>query len=103
MKLELSLTLCSVTQSWSALCDPMDCSLQGSSVHEIFQARVLELVAISYLRLLCLLHWQADSLPLHHVGSPDHQGSLHNWSFDSIHLNEGNRNQNLPCAYLPRF
>ena len=29
------------------LCDPMDCSLPGSSVHGIFQARILEWVAIS--------------------------------------------------------
>ena len=35
-----------VAQSCPTLCDPMDCSLQGSSVHEIFQARVLEWVAI---------------------------------------------------------
>ena len=32
------------------LCDPMDCSLPGSSIHEIFQARVLEWVAISFSR-----------------------------------------------------
>ena len=31
----------------SDLCDPMDCSLPGSSVHRIFQARILEWVAIS--------------------------------------------------------
>ena len=31
-----------VAQSCPTLCDPMDCSLQGSSVHGIFQARVLE-------------------------------------------------------------
>ena len=31
-----------VTQSCLTLCDPMDCSLPGSSVHGIFQARVLE-------------------------------------------------------------
>ena len=30
------------------LCDPVDCSLLGSSVHGIFQARVLEWVAISF-------------------------------------------------------
>ena len=30
------------------LCDPMDCILPGSSIHGIFQARVLELVAISF-------------------------------------------------------
>ena len=32
------------------LCDPMDCSLPGSSVHGIFQAIVLEWVAISFSR-----------------------------------------------------
>ena len=32
------------------LCDPMDYSLQGSSAHGIFQAKILELVAISYSR-----------------------------------------------------
>ena len=33
-----------VAQSCSTLCDPMDCSLPGSSVHEILQARILEWV-----------------------------------------------------------
>ena len=41
---------CVVTQSCLTLCDPMDCNLQGSSVHGIFQARVLEWVAISFSR-----------------------------------------------------
>ena len=36
-----------VTQSCPTLCDPMDYSLQGSSVHGIYQARILEWVAIS--------------------------------------------------------
>ena len=36
-----------VAQSCLTLCDPMDCSLPGFSVHRIFQARVLEWVAIS--------------------------------------------------------
>ena len=36
-----------VTQSCPTLCDPMDCSLPGSSVHGIFQAIVLEGIAIS--------------------------------------------------------
>ena len=39
--------LCSVTQSYPTLCDPMDCSPPGSSVHGIFQARRQEWVAIS--------------------------------------------------------
>ena len=39
-----------VAQSCLTLCDLMDCSLPGSSVHGIFQARILEWVAISFSR-----------------------------------------------------
>ena len=39
-----------VTQSGLTLWDPMDCSLPGSFIHGIFQARVLEGVAISFSR-----------------------------------------------------
>ena len=39
-----------VAQSCLTLCDPMDCSLPGSSVHGIFQAKILEWVAISFFR-----------------------------------------------------
>ena len=39
-----------VTQSCLTLCDHMDCSLPGLSVHGVFQARVLEWVAISFSR-----------------------------------------------------
>ena len=35
-------------QSCPTLCNPMDCSLPGSSIHGIFQARVLEWVAIAF-------------------------------------------------------
>ena len=37
-----------VAQSWPTLCDPMDCSLPGSSIHGIFQARVLEWDTIAF-------------------------------------------------------
>ena len=51
-------TLCSVAQSCLSLCDPLDCSSPGSSLHGIFQARILEWVAISFSKWsnLCLLH-----------------------------------------------
>ena len=39
-----------VTQSSPTLYNPMDCSLPGSSVHGILQARILEWVAISFSR-----------------------------------------------------
>ena len=53
----------------------------GSSEHRITQARILEWVAVSFYKgvfptqgsnpsLLHLLHQQADSLPLSHLGSP---------------------------------
>ena len=67
-------------QSCPTLCDPMNCSPPGSSIHGILQARLLEWVTISSSigssqprgsspHLLCLLHWQADSLPLSYLGS----------------------------------
>ena len=37
-----------VTQSYLTLSDPMDCSPSGSSIHGIFQARVLEWGAIAF-------------------------------------------------------
>ena len=40
--------MCLVSYLCPALCDPLDCSLPGSSVHLISQARILEWVAIFY-------------------------------------------------------
>ena len=64
----------------STLHDPRGCSPQGSSVHGILQARMLQRVAISSsrgsscsgnrARLQCRLHWQGDSSPLSHQESP---------------------------------
>ena len=72
------------------LCNPMDCTLPGSSVDGIFQARILEWVTISFsrgssqARKLHLLHWQVDCLPLHHLGSPIRKGDhllIYNYHF----------------------
>ena len=41
------------TQSYLTLSDPMDCSLPGSSIHGIFQARVLEWDAIAFSEYTC--------------------------------------------------
>ena len=43
-----------VAQSCPTLTDPMDCSPPGSSIHRIFQARVLEWGAIAFSRGLCI-------------------------------------------------
>ena len=39
--------MCSVAQSYQTPCNPMECSPTGSSVHGMFQARILEWAAIS--------------------------------------------------------
>ena len=66
-----------VAQSCLTLCDPIDCSLPGSSVHGIPQARILEWVAIPFSRGLSnsgieprSLALQADSLPSKPPGKP---------------------------------
>ena len=41
-----------VTHSCPTLCDPMDCSLPGFSVHGVFQTRILEWDAISLVKNL---------------------------------------------------
>ena len=98
-----NITLCQlcgylVTKFCLTVCDPMDCSPPGSSVHGISEARILKHLYLkkkkniyiyiyiywschfllqgifsthgSNLSLLHLLRCQADSLPLSHLGSP---------------------------------
>ena len=51
-----------VVQSHPTLRNPMDRSLQGSSVHGIFQARVLEWGAIAFSVILCHGHLKKENL-----------------------------------------
>ena len=71
--------VCVCDQSLLPLCDPMDCSPPGSSIHGISRQEYwsgvpfptpgnLPISGIKHTSL-CLLHWQADSLPLSHLGS----------------------------------
>ena len=53
-----------VTKSMSDSWDPMDCSLPGSSVHRIFQARILEWVTISFSRASS---WTRDWIRVSHI------------------------------------
>ena len=46
----LCVCACSIARSCPTLCNPLDCSLSGFSVHGIFQASILQWVAISYSR-----------------------------------------------------
>ena len=77
-------------QSCPTLCNPMGCSPSDSSVHGILQARILEWVTMPSSRgsswprdltcILCLLHWQAGSLPLAPTGK-----LLHSNQFSPVH------------------
>ena len=74
--------VCSVAQLCSTFYSPVDCSPPGSSVHGIFQARILEWVAISFSKgsstpgteseSPASPALQAYSLPLRHQGSQMH-------------------------------
>ena len=62
-----------VAQSCLTLCNPMDCSLPGSSVHGILQARLLEWVAISFSRVAS---WPKNPALQESLYQLSHQGSL---------------------------
>ena len=68
---------CSVTQSCPTLCNPMDYSPPGSSVHGIFQARILGWVAIPFSRVSSRLRdrTQVSSTARQILYCLSHQGS----------------------------
>ena len=57
-----AMRLCVCTQSCPALCEPVDCSLLGSSVLRVFQARILEWVAMTSSRGIFLTQRSNPSL-----------------------------------------
>ena len=74
------LSQCVLAQLSPTLCNPMDCSLPGSSVHGNSPGKITGVGCHFLLQgifpsqgmnlcLLHLLHWQADSLPLCHLGN----------------------------------
>ena len=91
---------------------PTFCSpLPGSSVHGILQARILEWVVISssgwsswprdQTQVSCFLHWQADSLLLHRLGSPESafpsESAASTWGPDFIALEPFVPESNISC------
>ena len=101
----------SVYQSCPTLCDPTDFSLPGSSVHGTdrqefsgkntgvgchFLLLGIFLMQGSTPRLLHLLHWQADSLPLCHLGSPSVNQFSHSVVSNSLQPN-GLQHARPPC------
>ena len=88
-----------VAQSCPTLCNPIDCSLPGSSIHGIFQARVLEWGAICFFKRLCSVQFSSGAqscptlcdpmnrstpgLPVHHQLLEFTQTCVH-WVSDAI-------------------
>ena len=75
----IPLCSCSLTQSCPTLCNHLDYSLPSSSVDGIFQARILDWVAISSFKVSfqlrdwihCVLHFTQILYPMSHQGSPE--------------------------------
>ena len=80
-----------VAQLCPTLCDPMNCSLPGSSIHGIFQARILEWVAISF-SILFHFHQEAFEFLFTFLartwerGQLRTQASFHRWFGEAISL-----------------
>ena len=77
-----------VAQSCLTLWNPMDCSLTGSSVHGLFQARILEWVQFSSVAQLCPtlcdpMDSSTPGLPVHHQLPEFTQTHVH-WVGDAI-------------------
>ena len=83
-KLDVRNTVVLLAQSCPTLCYTMDCSQLGSSVHGIFQARILEWVAIPFSR--------GSSKPRNQLGSPTFQA-------DSL-LSELPVKESVSCSVL---
>ena len=62
-----------VAQLYLTLSDPIDCCLPGSSVHGIFQARILEWVAISFSILKIRPPQRTSTLPIFQATQPERE------------------------------
>src|SRR5574340_851435 len=80
-----------VAQSCPTLSDPMDCSLLGSSIHRIFQARVLEWGAIDL-----LVPHNINNMVLQHLSSRSKLGFRQDNARMNI-VNSINMSQQSPC------
>ena len=104
----LCLVACSVTQLCPTVCDPMDCSPPGSSVHGDSPGKNTGMGCHFLLQgifptqgsnpgLLRLLRWQVDSLPLSRLGSPSFWTS-HMSNFQ--HLLDHRKSKRIPEKHL---
>ena len=82
-----------VAQSRLTLCYPIDCSLLGSSVHRIFQARILEWVPISFSRGS---FWPRDQTHIFHIVGRHFYCLSYQWSI--IHFYQLINKSSVHCT-----
>ena len=97
-------------QSRPTLCNTMDCSLPGSSVHGILQSKILEWVDLPSSRgsfqprdrtfISCILHLQVGSLPLAPPGKPP---KLLSFVLFRIHQSGSDRLYTMVIKQLPNL
>ena len=87
-----------VAQSCLTLCDPMDCSLPGSTIRRIFQARILELVAISFSRRSS---WPRDWTQVSHMVGIVGRGFYHLSNQGRSEVHGIKRSQKWKCEGFP--
>ena len=95
-------------QSCLTLCNPMDCSPPGSSVHGILQARILEWVTVLFSRRSSPPRdqtrsptLQADSLPAELQGKPKNTGVYSLSLLQQIVLAQESKRGLLHCRWIP--
>ena len=82
--------LCLVAQSCLTLCDPINCSWPGSSAHRVFQARILEWIAVASSRTHIKLTLKMHS-GIHQVWTVSSDSTymryleLSNWQHQKVH------------------
>ena len=85
---------CLATKSCLTLCDSVEYSLLGSSVHGFSSQYwrvyhfLLQGIFLTEGSNPCLLHWQMDLLPLGHLGSPWRDGIAFKWKLTYFHSEE---------------
>ena len=83
-----------VAQSYPILSDPMDCSLPGSSVHRISQARVLEWGAIAFSKIIMIL-----KLGLVYIMKQNSSPSFENYIQSHLNVLSGMEEMTFPIFY----
>ena len=91
-----------IAQSCPTLCDPMDCSPPGSSIHGILQARILEWVAISFCKEYMEELYKKDLNDqnnhdgmITHLESDIFECGL-KWALESITMNKASGGDGIP-------